>query len=85
MEHTIGLKGKGWEIIRHQLPFRVGLVGCGRIARAHVRGYQQLPHMFSVIACCDMNRAAAEAFTRQLPDTAVFTDYREMFDRVDLD
>lgn len=71
--------------MRYQLPLRVGLIGCGRIAHAHLRGYQQLPHMFRVIACCDMNRRVAEAFARQLPDAAVFTDYSEMLDRVDLD
>lgn len=73
------------DIMKHQLPLRVGLIGCGRIARAHLRGYQQLPYMFRVVACCDMNRRAAEAFAQQLPDAAIFTDYNEMLDYVDLD
>ncbi len=69
----------------YQLPLRIGLIGCGRIARAHLRGYHQLNHMFRVIACCDINQEVAEALAQQLPDAVVFTDYNEMLDRVDLD
>jgi len=55
------------------VPLRIGLIGCGRIAHAHLRGYLRLPELFSVVACCDINLQAAEEISRQLVgDIAIF-------------
>jgi predicted dehydrogenase len=42
-------------------PLRVGVVGCGMIARAYVAGALAFP-TFEVVACADLDRASAEAF-----------------------
>ena len=75
---------------------RVGQIGCGRIAGGH-----DMPGVFKsgladIVAVCDLDtkRAAAgkvlvEKFYRDagatMPDLAVYTDYRELLARKDID
>lgn len=56
---------------------RVGVVGCGNIAKAHAAAYASLPEA-DFVACCDANeeRARALAVTHGVP--AVYADAREM-------
>jgi len=53
---------------------RVGIIGCGNIARSHVDGYQKSGAV--VTAVTDVRPGAAEAFVRELPGARVFPDTR---------
>ncbi|MCS7265955.1 MAG: Gfo/Idh/MocA family oxidoreductase [Armatimonadetes bacterium] len=68
------------------MQLRVGLIGCGRIAYAHLRGYKNLPELFSVVACCDINLQAAKALAQELnSDVAIFDNYRSLLEHQDVD
>ena len=45
-------------------PVRVGVVGCGAISGAYLAGARQFP-VLKVVACADIDRAAAEAKARE--------------------
>jgi len=66
-------------------PIRIGLIGCGGIAGAHLDGYAQLTHLFQVVACCDVRRELAEQRAKQVGEAQVFTDYQEMLRHADID
>ncbi|MBI3972833.1 MAG: Gfo/Idh/MocA family oxidoreductase [Chloroflexi bacterium] len=65
---------------------RVGLIGCGRIARQHASVLTTHPAT-SLVAICDANPAALAGFgsTYGVPEDARFSDHRQMLDRVPLD
>jgi len=66
---------------------RVGFVGAGGIARgAHLPGFQALNDV-QVVAAADIAPPALEAFASaaSLPPESCFSDYRKMFEKVDLD
>ena len=44
---------------------RVAIVGCGRIARSHVAGYQKVADLFEIAAFVDMDLSRAEAYARE--------------------
>ena len=58
---------------------RVGIIGCGRISDLHVLGYRGCEDA-TVVAVCDAEREKAIPKLKQweLPDAAVFDDYRTM-------
>ncbi len=63
---------------------RLALIGCGGIAGAHLRGYQNIPEAGIVVACdvsADAAKGTAEKFA--IPDVA--TDYRKVLARRDVD
>ena len=58
---------------------RVGIIGCGRISDLHVLGYRDREDA-RIVAVCDVERenALSKLSQWQLPDAAVFEDYREL-------
>ena len=54
---------------------KVGLVGCGYIAEAHVKGFLALPDLVRVTAVCDLDPERARACGAQLGAERVFTSY----------
>ncbi len=65
---------------------RIGLIGTGGIANgAHIPAYQALGEQVELAACCDVNRAAAEATGRRHQIPAVYADFTEMLSRERLD
>ena len=58
---------------------RVGIIGCGRISDLHVLGYRGRDDA-RITALCDVDPENTAARTKQwqLPDAAVFEDYRQM-------
>jgi predicted dehydrogenase len=64
---------------------RVGVIGCGGIARNHVRGYLNCGR-YEVVALADLNEGAMTAYDDEFGfSTAHYTDAREMLDREKLD
>ena len=66
--------------------FRVGVVGCGAIARClHVPDYKACPEA-EIVALCDVIRGKAVAMAQDFaPDAAIYTDYTKMLKEQDLD
>lgn len=56
------------------MTIRVGLIGCGLMARAHLPGYQALPEQAEIVACCDNNRQLAVETVAKLANGAVVAD-----------
>jgi predicted dehydrogenase len=55
-------------------PLRVGLIGAGSIAGAHLKAYQAFPQKVQLVGICDVNRAAAETRSREMGGIPAFTD-----------
>ena len=81
--------------------YRAGIIGCGRIASTieddvrkapgfglfpytHAGVYQRHPHT-ELVAAADINESALSAFGERWGVTALYTDYREMLEREQLD
>ena len=56
---------------------KIGMIGCGQIAKIHLGHYDKIPEA-EIVAVCDIDEAEARrvAAEREIPQ--VFTDYREM-------
>ncbi|MGD9496926.1 MAG: Gfo/Idh/MocA family protein [Armatimonadota bacterium] len=65
-------------------PTRVGLIGCGGVSANHLAGYRLVDEA-ELVACCDIDAARAEDFARRAGITDVYTDYRELLARADLE
>ena len=73
---------------------RVAVIGCGGIARAHLRGYRTFrehePDLFAMPAVCDTVRASAESFADEVASfqgsrPKVYTRVDRMLAREELD
>jgi len=63
----------------------VGVVGCGQIAQiAHLPYLQELPQ-FEIGALCDISSKVVESLGEKYKVKHLFTDYRDMVKREDLD
>ncbi len=63
---------------------RIGLVGCGGISKSHLEAYVKMG--WEVVAFCDSKREAAEACRdAYFPRADVFSDFREICRRPDID
>jgi len=67
-------------------PIRIGLIGGGSIARAHLNAYRQLPGLAKVTALCDLDTKAAEARLAEFSlEAAVLKGFAELCRRPDVD
>lgn len=66
---------------------RIGIVGTGGIAQAHVEGYRAFPHECEIVALADAlpGRAAEKTVAFGVPDAAAYDDPAEMLVRERLD
>ena len=64
-------------------PVKVGFVGTGGIANSHLRNLVEMEDA-RIAALCDIDESRANAAVERYGGQA-YTDYREMFDGVDLD
>lgn len=82
------------EVTAPDLPYRppvpksyrpkIGLVGCGGISKSHLEAYTKMG--YEVVAFCDPRHETASAHRdTYFPKAEVFTDYREMYQRNDID
>ncbi|RIH87437.1 scyllo-inositol 2-dehydrogenase (NAD(+)) [Calidithermus terrae] len=66
---------------------RVGILGCGGIARAHARVLLELQGEARLVACCDRNLHKAQALAAEFTsgEAAVFTDHHALLEHAGLD
>ncbi|MGN1141554.1 MAG: Gfo/Idh/MocA family protein [Oliverpabstia sp.] len=65
---------------------RIGIIGTGMIAQRHMTVWSKIPGT-KVVAGCDIDQAKAETWGEryQIPKENLYTDFREMLKRDDLD
>lgn len=63
---------------------RVGSIGCGGRARAHARGYAFADNA-EIVACADPVAESAAAYAQDFAVANVYSDYREMLEKEELD
>ncbi len=65
---------------------RVGFIGAGGIANVHARYYRELPNV-ELVGVAEIIKERGLEFARRwnIPESNVFTDYREMIDKLSLD
>ncbi len=64
---------------------RVGIIGTGSIARAgHIKAYLAREDV-DLVACCDIDKGRAEKFAEDFGFKGVYTDYKEMLQKENLD
>lgn len=66
-------------------PLKVGLIGAGRIAHAHLAAYLEHSDRVRLTAVCDVVEAAAQAFAKRAGGAAVYTDFERMLKEADVD
>jgi predicted dehydrogenase len=66
-------------------PLRVGLMGAGRVAGAHLRAYQQCPDRVQVMAVCDLDEAAARRGAAEAHVDAIYTVPERMLGEARID
>lgn len=64
---------------------KVGLIGAGGIAGAHLRGYQRIPGEARVAAVADVAAEHAQRRAEEAGGARVFTDYRDLLAEADVD
>ncbi len=64
---------------------RIGILGCGKIARLHAEGYKAAPDLAKVVVCCDeYNLEWAKAFAKEF-DADATDSWRSVIEREDVD
>ncbi|GAJ06805.1 unnamed protein product, partial [marine sediment metagenome] len=62
---------------------KVGVIGCGFISYAHIRGWQE--NGLEVVALCDLNAERLEARAQEFGIKKTYSDYVEMIDKEEID
>src|SRR5687767_9783164 len=63
---------------------RIGLIGAGQRGQDHLRKYQAVPQA-QIVAVADVNETVAQRAAAQYGIPHVYSDYRALLDRDDLD
>jgi len=63
---------------------RVGIIGCGGIARTHAKGYLSLPSV-KLVAAADINPETLKKFKEEFNVASTYGNYRRMLEKEDLD
>jgi predicted dehydrogenase len=54
---------------------RIGLIGCGGIAGAHMAGFALIADRVQIVAVCDVDEARARAAAERVGGATIYTDY----------
>jgi predicted dehydrogenase len=66
--------------------WKLGIIGCGSIAKSHAAGVKGVKDRVAFTACCDIREEAARAWAVQFaPNAAIYTDYQDMIRGEELD
>lgn len=61
------------------MTIRIGLIGCGLMAKAHLPGYQAATSRAEIVMCCDNNSQLAQDFAAKLDNKPqIVTDWQEV-------
>jgi len=63
---------------------RIGIIGTGAISNLHVQVWQKMPGV-TVVAGCDIDKDKLEAWGAKYGITHLYTDYRQLLARDDID
>ena len=66
-------------------PLKVGLIGTGRMGRAHLPAYQQFPDKVRLTAVCDIYEDVAQQYAKDAGVDKVYTDATKMLSEADID
>lgn len=66
-------------------PLKIGLIGSGMIATAHMPAFQQFPEKVKMTAVCDIREDAARLYAQKVGADAVYTDVEKMLKEADID
>jgi len=64
--------------------YRVGIVGCGTISRAHMHAYRSV-FATDVVSAADIQEEKLKKFSEEYGISALYKDYKEMLDKENLD
>ncbi len=64
--------------------YRIGIVGCGSISHTHMHAYRTA-FAADVVAASDIQEEKLKAFSEEYRVTGLYTDYKEMLDKENLD
>ena len=64
---------------------RIGMIGTGQIAQSHMTTYAKMTDTVEMVACADINEAAARKSADEYKIPNVYTDFHEMLKRDDID
>ena len=65
-------------------PVRIGMIGAGQRGQQHLENYQQVPGA-EIVAVADINESLARSVAARFDIPHVYTDYRELLRRDDLE
>jgi predicted dehydrogenase len=60
------------------VPLRVGIIGCGGISHAHVRGWRAIPNKAAVVAVADVSETHAQTVSDMVGGARIYSDYRDL-------
>ncbi|MBS4195993.1 Gfo/Idh/MocA family protein [Lederbergia citri] len=63
---------------------RIGVIGVGQIGKSHLSNYASIPDA-EIVAVCDVNEQEARRVAEQYNIPSVYTDYRELLSRDDIE
>src|SRR5437868_2449696 len=66
-------------------PIRVGIIGCGQIARHHLTQYSKMPADVQVVAVADIVESTAREAAGICSVKEIYTDFRKLLARDDID
>lgn len=69
--------------------YKIGIIGCGGVAKFHTEGWQSWKDDCTMTALCDISSPQIKRLKSEFPDftgaATEYTDYREMLSKEDLD
>lgn len=63
---------------------RIGMIGAGLIGKAHLRNYANMEDV-QIVSICDINEQEALKVAHEFHIPHVYTDFREMLKRDDIE
>ena len=64
--------------------YKVGIIGCGNIARAHANAYKKIDNV-EIVTAAELDQERRKKFAEDFELSTVYKDYTEMLEREDVD
>jgi len=64
--------------------YRIGIIGCGNIARAHANAYKKIDNV-EIVTAAELDQDRRNRFAEDFELSTVYKDYTEMLEREDVD